>query len=99
VYKVINIKNKYHEMVTYFLGIDIGVRMTSRKVSVVKKAIYFSIPSSKSLLKAIERFLKETNKVGVILNIARRLFHLIYFSQIPIQEGILNIHLMDLPFI
>jgi hypothetical protein len=29
--KVINIKNKYYEMVTYFLGIDIGVRMTSRK--------------------------------------------------------------------
>ena len=29
--KIINIKNKYDEMVSYFLGIDIGVRMASRK--------------------------------------------------------------------
>ena len=29
---IINIKNKYDEMVYYFLGIDIGVRMASRKI-------------------------------------------------------------------
>ena len=51
--KIINIKNKYDEMVSYFLGIDIGVRMKSRKISFKEKAIHFGIPSSRSLLKAI----------------------------------------------
>ena len=46
-------KNKYDEMVSYFLGIDIGVRMASRKTSVKEKAIHFGIPSSRSLHKAI----------------------------------------------
>jgi hypothetical protein len=36
-------KDKYYEMVAYFLGIDIGVRMTSRKYGVEKKDIHFSI--------------------------------------------------------
>ena len=73
--KIINIKNKYDEMVSYFLGIDIGVRMASRKTSVKEKAIHFDIPSSRILLKAIKGFIKETNKARVILNISRRLFH------------------------
>ena len=30
--KFININNKDDEMVSYFLGIDIGVKMTSRKI-------------------------------------------------------------------
>ena len=51
--KTINIKNKYNEMVPYFLGIDIGVRMASRKTSVKEKSIHFCIPSSRGLLKAI----------------------------------------------
>ena len=51
--KIINIKNKYDEMVSYFLGIDIGVIMASRKTSVKEKAIHYGIPSSRSLLKAI----------------------------------------------
>ena len=51
--KVINIKNKYDEMVSYFLGIDIGVIMESRKTSVKEKSIHFGIPSSRSSLKAI----------------------------------------------
>ena len=51
--KIINIKNKYDEMVSYFLGVDIRVRMASRKTSVKEKAIHFGIPSSRSLLKAI----------------------------------------------
>ena len=37
--KIINTKNKYDEMVSYFLGIDIWVRMASRKTSVKEKAI------------------------------------------------------------
>ena len=36
--KIININKKYDEMVSYFLGIDIGVRMASRKISVKEKA-------------------------------------------------------------
>ena len=50
---VINIKGKDDEMVSYFFGIDIGIRMASRKTSVKEKAMHFGIPSSRSLLKAI----------------------------------------------
>jgi hypothetical protein len=45
-----------------------------------------------SLLNTIERFLKATYKAGVILNIARRLFHVDLFLEIPMQEGGFNIH-------
>ena len=51
--KVINIKNKDDEMVSYFLGIDIGVKITSRETIVKEKVIHFGIPSSRSLVKAI----------------------------------------------
>jgi hypothetical protein len=78
-------------MTSYFLGIDIRVRMTSRKASVKKKAIHFGIPSSRSLLKTINRFFKVTNKAGVILDIAKRLFHVDLFLQIPMQERIFNV--------
>jgi hypothetical protein len=80
-------------MDSYFFGIDIRVRMTSRKAGVKKKAAHFGISSSRSLLKTRKRFLKATNKVGVILDIARRLFHVDFFLQIPMQEGRFNIHL------
>jgi hypothetical protein len=62
-------------MVTYFLGVDIGVIMPSRNVGVKNKSIHFSIPGLRRLLKAIKIFLKEINKVGFILNIDKRLFH------------------------
>jgi hypothetical protein len=62
-------------MDSFFLGIDIRIRMASRKSGVNKKAVHFGIPSSRSLLKTISRFLKETNKARVILDIAMRLFH------------------------
>jgi hypothetical protein len=81
-------------MVTHFCSIDIGVRTTSKKASVKNKAIHFSIPSSRNLFKAIERFLKVTNKIEVILNISRELFQVNLFWQIPMQGGF-NIHLMD----
>ena len=51
--KIIDIKNKYDEMVSYFLGIDSGVKLASGKTNVKEKAIHFGIPSSRSLLKAI----------------------------------------------
>jgi hypothetical protein len=85
-------------MASYFLGIDIRIRMASREFGVNKKVVHFGIPSSGSLLKTIKRFLKVTNKARVILDITRRLFHVDFFLQISMQEGVFNIHLMDLPF-
>jgi hypothetical protein len=72
--------------------------MTSRESSGNKKLVHFGIPSSGSLLETINRFLKATKKARVILDIARRLFHVDLFLQISMQEGRFNIHLMDLPF-
>ena len=66
-------------MASYFLGIDIRIIMASRESSGNKKAIHFGIPSSGSLLKTINRFLEETNKARVILDIAMRLFHVDFF--------------------
>jgi hypothetical protein len=86
-------------MASYFLGIDIRVRMESRKFGVKKKDVHFGIPSSGSLLKTIKRFLKVEKKARVILDIAIRLFHVDFFLQIPMQEGRFDIHLMDLSFI
>jgi hypothetical protein len=72
--------------------------MASRESGVNKKVVNFGIPSSRSLLKTIKRFLEATNKTRVILDIAKRLFHVYFFLQISIQEDRFNIHLMDLPF-
>jgi hypothetical protein len=72
--------------------------MISRKVGIKKKVIHFGIPNSRSLLKTINIFLKVKNKARVILDIARRLFHVDLFLQILMQEGGFNIHPMDLPF-
>jgi len=79
-------------MFSHFLGIDIGVRVASKEAIAKKIAIHFSIRRPKSLLKAIERFFNVANKTRV----ARRLFHVNFFLQIPMG---FNIHLMDLPFI
>ena len=72
-------------MVCYFLGIDIRVRMTSRKTGVKEKVIHFGILSLRSFLNPIDRFLKETRKDGLILDIARKLFHVYLFLQIPMK--------------
>jgi hypothetical protein len=85
-------------MDSYFLGIYIRVGMTSRKSGVNNKSIHFGIPNSRSFLKTIKRFLKETNKDGFILEIVKRFFHVDLFVQILMQEGIFKIHPMDLPF-
>jgi hypothetical protein len=47
---------------------------------------------------SIKRFLRDTNKAGVIMDITKRFFHVDLFLQIAMQEGGFNIHLMDLPF-
>jgi hypothetical protein len=73
-------------MFSYFLGIGIGVKMTSRKSIVKKKTINFSIPNPRSLLKALEIYLKVEIKARVILNIVKGLFHVNLFLQIPMQE-------------
>jgi hypothetical protein len=85
-------------MASYFLGIDTGIIMESRKSCVNKKDVHFGIPTSRSLLKIINRFLKAKNKARVILDIARRFFHVDCFLRIPIQEGGFKVHLIDLPF-
>ena len=90
--KVINLNKKYYEMASYFLGIDIRIKMASRKSRVSKKVVHFGIPRSGSLLKTIKRFLKEKNKARLILDISRRLFHVYFFLQIPMQEDGFNIH-------
>jgi hypothetical protein len=72
--------------------------MTSRKSNVKKKAIHFTKPILRILLKTIERFIKVANKAGGILNIAKRLFHVNFLLQILIEKDIYNIHLLDLPF-
>jgi hypothetical protein len=95
---VINIKDKDYEMASYFLGIDIWIIIASRKFGVKKKVVHFGIPRSRSLPNTINRFLKVTNKARLIMDIAMRLFHVCLFLQIPMQEGIFNIHLMELPF-
>jgi hypothetical protein len=41
-------------MASYFLGINISVRMTFRKAGVKKKVVHFGRPSSRSLLKTIK---------------------------------------------
>jgi hypothetical protein len=85
-------------MASYFLGIDIRIRMASRESGVNNKVFHFGIPSSRRFLKTIKRFLKAKNKARVILDITRRLFHVDLFLQIFVQESRFNIHLMDLPF-
>jgi len=49
------------------------------------------------LLETIKGFIKLTYKVGFFLYKYGRLFHIDIFMQVPIQEGIFNIHLMDFP--
>jgi hypothetical protein len=53
--------------------------MTSRKSNIKKKVVHFFIPRSRIILKTINRFLKETNKVVVILDIANNFFHVYLF--------------------
>jgi hypothetical protein len=73
-YKIININKKYHGVLKFSLGINIRVKITSRKFSVKKKTIHFSIPSLRGFLKAIERFFKVEKRDVIILNIANKLF-------------------------
>jgi hypothetical protein len=95
---VINIKDKDYDMASYFLGIDIRIIMASTKSSGNKKSFHFGIPRLGILFETIKIFLKGKNKARVILDIAKRLFHVDFFLQISMQEGGFNIHLMDLPF-
>jgi hypothetical protein len=83
-------------MDSYFHGIDIRIRMTSRESSGNKKIFHFGIPISEIFLKTIKIFLKAINKDRVILAIARRLFHVDFFLKLSMQEGVFYIHLMDL---
>jgi hypothetical protein len=85
-------------MDSYFIGIVIRIRMTSRESVGNKNVVHFGIPISGRLLNTIEIFLKVKNKARVILDIAKRFFHVYLFFQISMKEGGFNIHLMELPF-
>jgi hypothetical protein len=67
---IINIKNKDYEMASNFPGIDIRVRMTSRKFDIKKKVFHFGITISRGFIKNINIFLKETNKAGFMRNVS-----------------------------
>jgi len=73
--KVIKIKQRNFCKASYFLGIHMRVRVTSRKVSAKKKVVHFGIPSRISFLKTIKRFPNGKNKDAIILDISKRLFH------------------------
>jgi hypothetical protein len=62
-----NIKNKDYEMDSYFLGIDIWVRMTSIKDGVKKKVSHFGILQSRIMLYTIKIFLEAKNKARFML--------------------------------
>ena len=61
--KIINIKNKYDEMVSYFLGIDIGIRMASRKTSVKEKAIHLAYQALGACLRPYKDFLRRQTRI------------------------------------
>jgi hypothetical protein len=54
-------------MVTYSPGIDIRVRVASRKAIVTQDLVHFFISSMRSLLEAIEGFLEVVDKTGATL--------------------------------
>ena len=60
--KIMNIKNKYDEMISYFLGIDIGVRMASRKTSVRKLSI-LAYQALGAFLRPYRDFLKRQTRL------------------------------------
>ena len=63
--KIINIKNKYDEMVSYFLGIDIGVRMESRKTNVKEKAIILAYQALEACLRPYKDFLRRQARLDL----------------------------------
>ena len=60
---IINIKNKYDEMVSYFLGIDIGVRMESRKTSVRRKLSILAYQALGACLRPYKDFLRRQTRL------------------------------------
>ena len=60
--------------------------------------MHFGIPGLRGLLETIKGFLKLTYKAGLFLYKSRRLFHIDFFMQVPMEEGRFNIHLMDFLF-
>ena len=56
--KIINIKNKYDEMVSYFLGIEIGVRMELEKPVSRRKLSILAYQDLGSCLRPYKDFLR-----------------------------------------
>ena len=62
---IINIKNKYDEMVSYFLGIDIRVRMASRKTSVKRKLSILAYQALGACLRPYKDFLRRQTRLDL----------------------------------
>ena len=60
---IINIKNKYDEMVSYFLGIDIGVRMASIKPVSRRKLSILSYQALGACLRPYKDFLRRQTRL------------------------------------
>ena len=61
--KIINIKNKYDEMVSYFLGIYIGVKMASRKSSVKEEESILAYQALGACLRPYKDFLRRQTRL------------------------------------
>ena len=61
--KIINIKKKYDEMVSYFLGIDIGVRMASRKPVLRRKLSILAYQALGACLRPYKDFLRRQTRL------------------------------------
>ena len=61
--KIISINKKYDEMVSYFIGIDIRLRMGSRKTSVKEKAIHLAYQALGASLRPYKDFLRRHTRL------------------------------------
>ena len=61
--KIINIKNKYDEMVSYFLGIDIRVRMASRKIVSRRNLSILAYQALGAFLRPYKDFLRKQTRL------------------------------------
>ncbi len=73
--------------------------MTAIKAKLKEEGAKALKPSTRGLLEAVESFLQLTNMIGKAVNIARGLFHINMFSEMPVEECIFDIKLAKGPFV
>ena len=76
------------------------VSTTAIKTKLMEEGAKVLKPSTRGLLEAVESFLQLTNMIGKArVNIARGLFHINMFSEMPVEEHIFDIKLTKGPFV